>query len=197
MGYYEDLLKQRELESKNLLDLEPNRIEQGISKSRDLMKSTREGDANDTAQILSRISSRYGLPVQTAAGNEAFKAKAPAVDRDRESILSFRRSKETSQHYLNLYNSALAQYRAANYSLKEASRYAREYATQKTNQQFQGEQSQKQRDYITSRNQVTQEFTDKTDGINPDLGDPVQEAMIRSITGLLPYAYLAYDRRTK
>ena len=84
--------------------------------------------------------------------------------------------------------------------MAQSENFARLWAKQQAEQAFQTDMTQREFRYAQERANIGDQSADLKAGIQVDEGDPYQQAMIRSLTGLAPYALTAgiqrYGKRT-
>lgn len=194
MGYYEDRLAQVKKQAEDQLAARPAQIEAQIQQERDLLAQNDQGNTRNVTDALTGISSKYGIdPTTIQAGQAQLQQRNPALQRQRETQLSSQRIKNMSDFFTQKYNYALSTYQDAGYNLAQSTAYAKAWARQQTDQQFQTDLTQKQQAYETQRNDIATQYSNLKSGISTDQSDPYEAAALRSITGLVPYVgYAAY-----
>jgi hypothetical protein len=203
-GYYEDQLATYQKKLQDMIAGKPGAVEANISKSRDYMAGLSDQYKSRNADLLTGVASKYGIsPSTVQSGQAQMTAQAPQLNRNREATLAYQRMNDMNSYFNQMYSYAVDQYQAAGYTLQQSQSFATAWARQQTDQQFQTEMAQKGMDYKQEYSNISGEYDDILAGMKSDYenqlsSDQIQQALTRSLTGLVPYAAgTYYAGRTK
>ena len=181
-GYYEELQKRYADALKSQLGNYPTMIANREQATRDKLGNLTQGYQKRTQDILGQVGGQYNLsPSISQSGSAQFNTMQPKVNRTRESFLSYQKMKDYSDYYNKQYNYAVTQYQQAGYTKQQAEQFARAWATQQADQQFQAEQAQSSRDYAQKRSDISAQYQDIKAGMSADTGDLYQQAVINAL----------------
>ena len=181
MGYQEDQLVLAQKKMKDLLAQNRTGIDSNSQETRDYFAELDANRATNTQDILTGVSSRFGIdPNIAGAGADFASAQDPLLQARREGQLGQMKMKDMTDRYSKLYNYAYDQYQNAGYTLKQSEQFARQWA-QRTTEADTQEQSRK---YRTEKQAIADKYaTMKEDFDNQESGDPYQDALIRALAG--------------
>ena len=196
MTYYEDLLAERKRKIEQLNSNRPEQIAQQENQARDILAGQDVKRNRGTEDILGTVSARYGIdPSVVSAGRSFQQETSPAQLRARENQFTQQRMSNLSKSYQKDYDYALDAYQNAGYNLQQSDEFARQWLKQQSEQQFQAETASRAREDALAKDKISAEYGDLRAGIQQDQGNPYMDALIRSLTGLAPYAgYAAYQK---
>lgn len=181
MGYLDDLRTSQ----KKVTDLLANQevgIEPGLARTKDLVLSGRNKYASNVNDVLSGVSSQYGIsPDIVTAGQSTVRSVAPKLDRQLGETLDRSRMERKSRIYNIIFNTAFDNFVNAGMDLQTANARARQTALEKSNQDFEAGQAQKARDVALKKQDILDQYGSLYSGM--DTSDPYEQAVIAALVG--------------
>ena len=135
-----------------------------------------------TAGITSEIGSKYGVSGLQEAGADVNTSLDPRIARGRAEALGMMKQKSVSEKYNQLFNYAFDQYQSAGYTLQQSNEFARQWAAQQSQQEYEAGVAQKGRDLRTQEQKIRDQYSTsglQLEAMNP-VGDPYAEAAARA-----------------
>lgn len=186
MGYYEDQLKAYQDKIAGM--------------------TSPEVMAKDVASVSGRLgsvaSSFGGEAVDIAGGaSDVIEKSGQRISRKTSGIAEGFNLNQARTRLANLYNTHLESYRRAGNSLRASDAAARQSALDQFSMEQQAEAAEKDRGFRRQRQDIANQYENAAANLSPDIGNPYEQALMRSLFGLgttaAAYKFLTREKKPK
>lgn len=132
------------------------------------------------------VTNRYGVSTNPA---DRYKSQLAT---EQQGNIDIQNMKNRRDRMTAIYNYAIDQYMNAGMDLETAQNYARQFAMDKSEQEFQANQAASDREYKLKKQNIAKEYGNVMNSMSVDNGDPYAQALYRSIFGLLGTGLAGY-----